>query len=376
MDNANLKYDAVVIGGGFFGCSLAMQLRRKYKNVVIIEMSKDILERASYVNQARVHNGYHYPRSLLTAMRSRVNFPRFVHDYADCIYSDFEQYYAVARNFSKVTANQFRIFMDRIGAEIKPAPKWIKQLTNPGLVEDIFTVKEYAFDATKLRNQIRQDLLCLNIDLLLWTKASRLSPNNGGGIDVHFNSFDIDRNHGTITAPKVYNCTYSHINQVLVDSHMPALPLKHEITEMALIDLPEELREIGITLMCGPFFSFMPFPSTNFHTLSHVRYTPHLHWIDSNQEYHDTYQYLNIFNRKSQSSYMLKDAQRYIPLLSKSRYVDSLWEIKTVLPTSEVDDSRPIMIKKDYGIPGLTCILGGKIDNIYDVFDELEGELN
>jgi len=129
-------------------------------------------------------------------------------------------------------------------------------------------------------------------------------------------------------------------------------------------------------VMCGPFFSFMPFPPLGVHTLSHVRYTPHSYWIDNNLEYHDTYKILSEAIKKSHALQMLKDAQRYIPLLNKSRYIDSLWEIKTVLPSSEVDDSRPIMLKKDYGLPGLTCILGGKIDNIYDVFDELKGDTN
>jgi hypothetical protein len=68
---------------------------------------------------------------------------------------------------------------------------------------------------------------------------------------------------------------------------------------------------------------------------------------------------------------MLKDAQRYIPALQDCRYIDSIWEVKTVLPQSEVDDSRPILMKRDQGIPNLTCIMGGKIDNIYDVFEEL-----
>jgi hypothetical protein len=71
---------------------------------------------------------------------------------------------------------------------------------------------------------------------------------------------------------------------------------------------------------------------------------------------------------------MLKDAQRYVPALCKSRYLDSIWEVKTILPQSESDDSRPILMKKDHGIQGFTCIMGGKIDNIYDVIEELEGE--
>ena len=71
----------------------------------MIEMRSQLLERASYANQARVHNGYHYPRSFLTGIRSRVNFPRFVDEYNDCIDRAFDSYYAVARRMSNVTAS-------------------------------------------------------------------------------------------------------------------------------------------------------------------------------------------------------------------------------------------------------------------------------
>jgi glycine/D-amino acid oxidase-like deaminating enzyme len=376
MNDSDSVYDAVIIGGGFFGCSLAIQLRKKHERVLIIEMGNDILKRASFVNQARVHNGYHYPRSLLTALRSRINSPRFLHDYHDCIFSEFEQYYAIGKNFSRVTANQYRIFMERIGAEITTAPKWIRDLTNPSLIETVFSVKEFAFDAVKLRHKLRQDLIDNGIELWLNVQVGRLSYKANQGIEVHFEPTDNISDSSTIITSRVYNCTYSHINQVLRDSQIPILPLKHEITEMALLELPEELHRVGVTVMCGPFFSFMPFPPLGVHTLSHVRYTPHYYWIDNNLEYHDTYKILSEAIKKSHALQMVKDAQRYIPLLNKSRYIDSLWEIKTVLPSSEVDDSRPIMLKKDYGLPGLTCILGGKIDNIYDVFDALKGDPN
>lgn len=376
MGDLKSDFEAVVIGGGFFGCSLAIQLIKKHKRVLILEMGTDILERASYANQARVHNGYHYPRSLLTAMRSRVNFPRFVHDYADCIFSEFEQYYAIGRNFSKVTATQYRIFMERIGAEVASAPKSIMRLANPALIEDIFLVKEYAFNAIKLRNQLSQNLSDLGISIWFCTKARRLEYKNGRGINIQLESVGDQGRSGSILATKVYNCTYSHLNQVLQDSQVPLISLKHEITEMALLEIPDDLQGIGVTVMCGPFFSFMPFPSTRYHTLSHVRYTPHNYWIDNSSNYYDPYDILDRSTKKSYAIHMLKDAQRFFPLLNQSQIVDSLWEVKTVLPSSEVDDSRPILLKKNYGMPGLTCILGGKIDNIYDVFDELEGELN
>ena len=124
--------------------------------------------------------------------------------------------------------------------------------------------------------------------------------------------------------------------------------------------------------MCGPFFSFMPFPCLGASTLSHVRYTPHNYWMDGKDSYFDGYDYLARVERKSNYPYMIRDAKRFVPALAKSRYIDSLWEIKTTLPQSEVDDSRPILMLKNYRIPNLTYVMGGKIDNIYDVIAELQ----
>jgi hypothetical protein len=69
---------------------------------------------------------------------------------------------------------------------------------------------------------------------------------------------------------------------------------------------------------------------------------------------------------------MVRDAQRYLPCLRAARYRDSLWEVKTVLPASEADDSRPILFRAHHGLPNLVCLMGGKIDNVYDVLKELD----
>ena len=71
---------------------------------------------------------------------------------------------------------------------------------------------------------------------------------------------------------------------------------------------------------------------------------------------------------------MVRDAARYLPILNECRYVDSLWEIKTVLPRSERDDSRPILFQRHHGLANLHCVLGAKIDNIFDLMEEMRGE--
>lgn len=56
--------------------------------------------RATYINQARVHMGYHYPRSYSTAIKSAHYFERFCNDYGFCLHTEFDQVYATSAHFS------------------------------------------------------------------------------------------------------------------------------------------------------------------------------------------------------------------------------------------------------------------------------------
>ena len=389
--------DAVVVGGGFFGCMTALELRRRYRQVVLVERDDDLLRRASYHNQARVHGGYHYPRSLRTALRSRINFPRFVEQFAFCIERSFDKYYAVARQFSKVTAQQFRNFFEHIRAPIEPAPASVRRMFNSDLIEDVFRVTEYAFDAVRLREWLRSQLLEAGIEICLQTEASRVRPCAGGGLLL---TAETPEGQIELVAREVFNCTYANLNYLLAASDLPLIPLQQEWTEMALVSVPEPLAHMGVTVMCGPFFSVMPFPPRGLHSLSHVRYTPHFAWQIRNPKSEirnpkETQQNKseiqnsplskirnsdlgfpsNFGFRISDFPWMVRDAARFLPILNECRYVDSLWEIKSVLPRSERDDSRPILFQRHHGLANLHCVLGAKIDNIFDLLEEMDASL-
>jgi hypothetical protein len=172
-------------------------------------------------------------------------------------------------------------------------------------------------------------------------------------------------------AEHAFNCTYAGINDVLRRSDLPLLALRQAFTELVLVEVPEALRDVGVTVMCGPFFSFMPFPPRGLHTLSHVRYTPHASWLDAVGAGENAAR-LHALPRRSNAVFMLKDAERYFPPAARFHVAGSLWELKTILPQSDSDDSRPILFKRDAGMPGLHCVLGGKIDNVYDMSRELD----
>ena len=358
-------FDAIVIGGGFYGCCLASFLGEQRQNVLMVEREADILTRASFVNQARVHNGYHYPRSFLTAFRSFINFPRFCLEFRSCIHDQFDKVYAIARRNSKVNALQFRKFCERIGAPIKPAPKSIHSLFDETLIEDVFLVKEFAFDAVELRRICLERLYSSGVNIRLNISADKVVSCDYGSLGVVLSDGSV------LSCKKVYVCTYAQINTLLLNSGLPLLPMKHEVTEIALIEVPDPLKTLGITVMDGPFFSTMPFPPKNLHSLSHVRYTPHEYWLD-HQQYQNAYQYLDSLKLRSNQLFMLRDAQRYLPKLREARYVSSLFEIKTVLEDNEIDDGRPILLRNDYGLVNLCVVMGSKLDNIYDVLQSLK----
>jgi glycine/D-amino acid oxidase-like deaminating enzyme len=356
-------YDAVVIGGGFYGTVIATYLTKKrgFSKVVLIEREPDVLMRASYNNQARVHNGYHYPRSFTTAFRSRVNLPRFVRDYPSAVKHDFTKLYAIAKRNSKVTAKQ-------IEARLEPAPPSLSKLFESRHIEQVFLVEEYAFDATQLARWARQELDEAGVEIRLNTRVKSIRTMEDS-LSVECDGKD---GGAELSTRFIFNCTYSGLNQFSGDFPGTRTKLKHEITEMALVRPPPALSGLGITVMDGPFFSMMPFPARGLHTLSHVRYTPHLHWEDAAGL--DPYQRLSEYDHATWVDRMVRDAARYMPGILDAQYVDSLFEVKTILVKNEGDDGRPILFEQHPEMPKCYSILGGKIDNIYDILEKLDVE--
>ena len=359
----------VIIGGGFYGVNIALHLAR-HKNVgqiIILEREKELFARASYANQARVHNGYHYPRSFATAYRSRINLPTFIADWPEAVKKDFINIYAIANNNSKVTSSQFQRFCQLVGAKIKPADDF-KFFFNPDLIEEIFLTEEYVFDYRKIADWAVKQLSLANIEVIYDTTVTEIRSGQKLSLTCKTNGHTYEVRSSTI-----YNCTYSGLNQFGGDFNGTLSKLKHEITEIALMQMPVELEKLGVTVIDGPFFSIMPFPSRKLHTLSHVRYTPHMSWLD--QRGMDPYAKLANYDKLTRSDRMIRDAQRYLPGIKRAIYKESLFEVKTVLVKNEVDDGRPILFEKYPELPGFYSVLGGKIDNIYDILKRIGNSL-
>jgi hypothetical protein len=123
--------------------------------------------------------------------------------------------------------------------------------------------------------------------------------------------------------------------------------------------------------MDGPFFSIFPYPSMpGVHSLTHVRYTPHVSWLDTGDEV----AWQKVVKKPQHSSFekMRRDAQRYVPELRDMEYLGSMFEVKTLLVHNEVDDGRPIYLGMPSDAPNFFSILGGKLDNVFDILARLD----
>ncbi len=147
---------------------------------------------------------------------------------------------------------------------------------------------------------------------------------DAGGIEVNFQTDSGDdleesREVVRVTAKYVFNCTYSALNTILSASHLPTIPLKHELTEMALVEVPPPLKHLGITVMCGP-----------------------------------------LPERGDISQPTTMDSEQ----ITKN---------PPFPPRSPIPQIKIVgVVVLHQALPNLTCVLGGKIDNVYDIPSELE----
>ena len=363
--SASDEFDFIIVGGGFYGCCLALFLRSISDRILILEERPDLLTRASRVNQARVHSGFHYPRSFVTALRSRQLSARFASDFSAAVVDDFQMLYAIARRRSKVSSARFRLMFEDMRAPIERASSADTALFSAELIEGVFNCTEYAFDWSVLRDCLETRLEQHGITIWHGETARRVR------IDGDRCVVDLASGRGA-RGGALFNVTYAGINRLLLESGFAGLPMKHELAEVALVAPPPELHGKAVTVMDGPFFSAMPYPSEQLYSLTHVRYTPHMSWIDA-ADGPSAYDVAGAMPQETRWRHMMMDAKRYLPCAVDLAYSHSLFDVKTVLTRNERDDGRPILLHRHHAGPDFYSVMGGKVDNIYDLFDVLPG---
>lgn len=370
------KFDKIIIGAGIYGLYAALKCSTEGQKVIVLEKDDFAFKRATYVNQARVHMGYHYPRSISTAKKSAGYFERFVRDYGFCINSSFSQIYAISSSFSWTNREQFVKFCkdaDIYCEEVLPGKYFKDQMC-----EGAFLTKEYTYDAGILRTFFLEELSKQNVKVVY-------------NVDIQAISSSVDeyqialRGGNAYSAPFILNATYAATNSISKMAGYKPFKIKYELCEIILCETGEMLKDIGLTVMDGPFFSIMPFGKTGLHSLTAVTFTPHVTCYDDLPVFscqnkapkgYCTSDHLGNCNdcaAQPQSSwkYISKLARKYIRYEDSFKYKSSLYSMKPILRSSEIDDSRPTVINQQSSNPTFVSVLSGKINTIYDLDEVL-----
>lgn len=360
----------MILGAGLFGLYGADVATRLGHRVAIVDPEPLPITRASFANQARIHLGYHYPRSVGTAVQSLSYKRRFCEEFASCINSNFTKLYAISQTDSMTSADGFERFchaVDIPAVHAEPTT-WFRE----GAVEAVFVCDEASFDAIALRKEMVRRLDARHVDWRLNTRVASVRVND--------DSFDLTLEDGsTLSTARVLNATYSSCNQVLAQFGFDPLPVRYELCELVLGRAAPALAPVGITVMDGPFFSLMPYGLSGRHSLSAVDYTPHYRCEDALPRFpcqaenpRCTPQALeNCGTCPAHPPTLARDMQqlanRYLRPELAFEPDSSIFAIRPVLKISDVDDSRPTLVYRHAERPEFVSVLSGKINTIYDM---------
>lgn len=374
------RYDRIIIGAGLYGLYAALFCARKGQHTIVLECDSTPFRRATYVNQARVHQGYHYPRSISTAMKSAGYFERFNKDYAFCINREFDQIYATSSRYSWSDEKQFKEFCQ--AADIPCEELHPDNYFEEGMCDGAFRTREYTYDAMILKDYLLEKLseyssyvkIRYGVQILCMEKSQDAYTIRTADNKSYQSDF-------------VLNATYASTNQILNMVGFEKFSIKYELCEIILCDVNNQLKNIGFTVMDGPFFSIMPFGKTGFHSLTSVTFTPHTTCYEkfpifSCQDICQGHcspfhlENCNDCSAKPETAfpYMANLARKYLKDKFEFMYKSSLFSMKPILMDSEIDDSRPTVIRTYSKNPTFIAVLSGKINTVYDLDEVLSDE--
>jgi len=370
------RFDYVVVGGGIFGCYAALHLAGRGAKVAILEKETRLFQKASLVNQARLHGGYHYPRSVATAAMSDEHKARFTAEHRPFVNQTFEKFYAIDRYGSFTDGSQFErfcAFLDIPCERVTEHP-----LFNFNRLEALYRTEEHSFDPVLLGNYYRERVA--QTPQIAVFKNSKIQQVHEQGQDWHIELRHAEDLHLQLTTATVINATYAASNAVNRLFSANDLALTHEISEIAFVH-SRQFEQRGLTVMDGPFGSIMPYGLSGLLSLSSVAYTHHKISFDALPRFDCQMPEIDPACRPeapgictdclrrpdSNAPKMLAQMQQYFSERVGFVHLFSYFTIKSKLKASHIDDGRPTEIALLRDQPKFYCLFAGKINSIYEV---------
>ncbi len=353
-----------VIGAGIFGCSAALALAKKGFKVTIFERYSHILSGASTNNHLRHHYGYHYPRSAKTAQESIDSRKSFEEEYGECVIAGFPAYYAVSKENSKSTPEQFLEFCETLKLPYKIVQP-DKELINPDKISICLETPEPAYDPQILGNILQKKLASSNIELKLNSEVigGRILKNSLKELNVISDnktiSFEFDF---------IVSAIYSNFNKINEWFGFPKTKFRYDLMELIDVELPIKKR-ISAMIVDGEFSTFVALKEPGQVRLGHSKEV-FLKTVVSDNLDSDS---LIKDNIDSNHGRILSESAVYFPMLNKAKYLKSTFIVRIIKSGVESTDERPSDITS-HG-QGIYSIFGGKVITAVNIAKKLAVEI-
>ena len=293
-----------IIGGGLFGLTTYIMLKKRGLECILFEKKKELLAGASTNNLNRVHFGYHYPRDNLTAKQSYKGYQSFRKIYKRAIIKNFTNYYLIAKH-SKVSFNNYLKFCkknkldfkiidnSKLGFEVKNIQGGIQ------VKEPIYDWEIIKKEAKSIINQFERNKIHLNEEV---KKIKKI------------NNFKLITNKSVYYFDKIIDASYDGSNFLTKNLNEP---IKRKYQLVVVFEFKfKSSNKLGLALMDGKYFSFLPKGKGKQHLLYHVKHSVIKEKI-SKEFPKSWYNYSNYNDQINKSKkLLLKDLNFYFPNLN------------------------------------------------------------
>ena len=352
------KPNVCIIGGGIFSLSIAYHLSSIAKKIEIFEKNKDLMSGATFFNHNRHHYGYHYPRSDETVdqcLRSKLEFERVFNESLDF---DFENYYAISKNKSKVNKYNFEKFCNRNNLKYKKVLTPVR-LFKKNKIASCYKVNEGVYNFNKLKK--------ISINRL------KLKKNININLNAYISDIDVKKKTISLSSSKkkkfdiIINATYDELNTFITNKNEKVL-FEYNLQEMVVLNIPK-LKRFGITILDGEFPSILPLSiKKNHYLFAHVRTSQ----LIKETGYKKPSKIINFNNVLTNWKNTFEESKKILNVLNKSQYVRSFLTVRAVRLNKDKDTRLSEIIDHKNGV---FSIFSGKIITCETIAKELVGKI-
>lgn len=334
-----------VLGAGWYGAHVAMQLQADGHEVSIMDKANCFFSEASGKNQFRLHLGLHYARSSMTRHQSRDGYFRFIERYPKFSKPVCNNLYIIPRRESLIDFKTYYSIMMSSGINLSEVNIGDYIYLNGCLIEGVVRCDERVILTSAAKTYFE----------------SRLSGNflKYDQIEVDIKSLNVNG----VRYDHLIDATWGSLFDTKEGYFFEGTILFYCRIKIGITGFP------AITLVDGNLWSLYPTDDISIFTLSHVLHTP----IYRSKSKKDVFENIKMMTKKNVfdiQNKMVLEVEKLFPEFKE--YFDFIGEQFSVkMKPVDCSDQRACTIDVRDGI---TEIISGKIDNIFYASDHICGQ--